>query len=195
MLVNKLIAPHCTRILTIFIFGFVQLTLSGLLNFIDGLWSSCGDERIIIFTTNHKERLDPALLRPGRMDMHIHMSYCTYHGFQLLASNYLGINSHHHLYDEIEGLLKETEVTPAQVAEELMKSEVVDVALEGLVKLLKRKKMEGDECEGEDEKKIGAQGAKRQKTVSKQRKSVTNNWRNNTKRSSNRLSAKANRYA
>lgn len=172
----------------------VQLTLSGLLNFIDGLWSSCGDERIIIFTTNHKERLDPALLRPGRMDMHIHMSYCTYHGFQLLASNYLGINSHH-LYDEIEGLLKEAEVTPAHVAEELMKSEDVDVALEGLVKLLKRKKMEGDECEGEDEKKIGAQGAKRQKTESKQRKSVRNNWKNNTKRSSKRLSAKANHYA
>ncbi|KAF8018704.1 hypothetical protein BT93_H3566 [Corymbia citriodora subsp. variegata] len=39
-----------------------QVTLSGFLNFIDGLWSSCGDERIIIFTTNHKEKLDPALL-------------------------------------------------------------------------------------------------------------------------------------
>lgn len=194
MLENELVATHCTRILTIFIFGFVQLTLSGLLNFIDGLWSSCGDERIIIFTTNHKERLDPALLRPGRMDMHIHMSYCTYHGFQLLASNYLSINGHH-LYDEIEGLLKEAEVTPAHVAEELMKSEDVDVALEGLVKLLKRKKMEGDECEDEDEKKIGAQGAKRQKTESKQRKSVRNNWKNNTKRSSKRLSAKANHYA
>ncbi|CBI27587.3 unnamed protein product, partial [Vitis vinifera] len=51
----------------------LQLTLSGLLNFIDGLWSSCGDERIIVLTTNHKERLDPALLRPGRMDMHIHI--------------------------------------------------------------------------------------------------------------------------
>ncbi|KAM6575074.1 hypothetical protein CsatA_023401 [Cannabis sativa] len=42
-----------------------KVTLSGLLNFIDGLWSCCGDERIIIFTTNHKERLDPALVRPA----------------------------------------------------------------------------------------------------------------------------------
>ena len=33
------------------------MTLSGLLNFVDGLWSSCGDERIIIFTTNHIEKL------------------------------------------------------------------------------------------------------------------------------------------
>ncbi|KAM0067747.1 putative AAA+ ATPase domain, ATPase, AAA-type, core [Helianthus debilis subsp. tardiflorus] len=45
-----------------------RVTLSGFLNFIDGLWSSCGDERIIVFTTNRKEKLDPALLRPGRMD-------------------------------------------------------------------------------------------------------------------------------
>ncbi|CAB4318076.1 unnamed protein product [Prunus armeniaca] len=168
----------------------VQLTLSGLLNFIDGLWSSCGDERIIIFTTNHKERLDPALLRPGRMDMHIHMSYCTYHGFKLLASNYLGIHNHHHLYGEIEDLMKETDVTPAHVAEELMKSEDVDVALEGLVKLLKRKKLEGDEFEDEAEKKNAAQAAKRQKTGKQQRKPVRNNRRNNTKRTSNRLSAK-----
>ncbi|KAM7487159.1 hypothetical protein LguiB_024643 [Lonicera macranthoides] len=28
-----------------------QLTLSGLLNFIDGLWSSCGDKRIIVLIT------------------------------------------------------------------------------------------------------------------------------------------------
>ena len=59
---------------------FFQFTLSGLLNMIDGLWSSCGDERIIVFTTNHKDRLDPALLRPGRMDLHVHMSYCTMDG-------------------------------------------------------------------------------------------------------------------
>ncbi|PKI45219.1 hypothetical protein CRG98_034397 [Punica granatum] len=90
---------------------YKRLTLSGLLNFIDGLWSSCGNERIIIFTTNHVDKLDPALLRPGRMDMHIQMSYCTFHGFMLLASNYLGIseaNLHHrycHVLEEIKGLI------------------------------------------------------------------------------------------
>ncbi|PKI45225.1 hypothetical protein CRG98_034403 [Punica granatum] len=92
------------------------LTLSGLLNFIDGLWSSCGDERIIIFTTNHVEKLDPALLRPGRMDMHIHMSYCTFHGFVLLASNYLGISEadlsrrYCHVLEEIKGLIAGTKI-------------------------------------------------------------------------------------
>ncbi|TYG94663.1 hypothetical protein ES288_A11G206400v1 [Gossypium darwinii] len=68
-----------------------RVTLSGLLNFIDGLWSSCGNERIIIITTNHKEELDPALLRPGRMDVHIYMGYCSPAGFRKLAASYLGI--------------------------------------------------------------------------------------------------------
>ncbi|KAL6187595.1 hypothetical protein ACLB2K_038993 [Fragaria x ananassa] len=45
-----------------------RFTLSGLLNFIDGLWSSCGDERIVVFTTNHMEKLDPALLRPDLIE-------------------------------------------------------------------------------------------------------------------------------
>nr|XP_023924172.1 AAA-ATPase At2g18193-like isoform X2 [Quercus suber] len=117
-----------------------KFTLSGLLNIIDGLWSSCGDERIIVFTTNHKDRLDPALLRPGRMDMHLHMSYCTMDGFKLLASNYLGINGDHRLFKEIEGLLENAEVTPAEIAEELLKSDGNDVALEGLVKFLEQKK-------------------------------------------------------
>ncbi|OMO60452.1 ATPase, AAA-type, core [Corchorus capsularis] len=120
--------------------GNGQLTLSGLLNFIDGLWSSCGDERIIVFTTNHKDKLDPALLRPGRMDMHIHMLYCTPSGFRVLASNYLDITSHD-LFHEIDQLLMEVEATPAELAEELMKSEDVDIALEGLIKFLQNKKL------------------------------------------------------
>ncbi|CBI37679.3 unnamed protein product, partial [Vitis vinifera] len=99
-----------------------QVTLSGLLNFIDGLWSSCGDERIIVFTTNHKDKLDPALLRPGRMDMHINMSYCTPCGFKMLASNYLEITNHP-LFPEVEDLILEAKVTPAEVGEQLMKSE------------------------------------------------------------------------
>ncbi|KAL5557390.1 hypothetical protein UlMin_039626 [Ulmus minor] len=123
-----------------------KITLSGLLNFIDGLWSSCGDERIIIFTTNHKDRLDPALLRPGRMDMLINLSYCTKNGFQTLAYNYLGVNGENHcLRKEIESLIEKTPVTPAEVAGELMKSDDANVAMEGLVNFLKRKRIEKGE--------------------------------------------------
>ncbi|GAB4828139.1 hypothetical protein Ancab_035055 [Ancistrocladus abbreviatus] len=38
-------------------------TLSGILNFIDGLLSLCRGERPIEFTTNHGEKLDTALIR------------------------------------------------------------------------------------------------------------------------------------
>lgn len=125
------------------------MTLSGLLNFIDGLWSSCGDERIIIFTTNHVEKLDPALLRPGRMDVHIHMSYCTPCGFKLLASNYLGITEHQ-LFEEIENLIGATAVTPAEVAEKLMKDDDVDIALKSLIDFLHLKEKEHEDIEVEE---------------------------------------------
>lgn len=118
----------------------MQFTLSGLLNFIDGIWSSCGDERIIILTTNNKNKLDNALLRPGRMDMHIHMSYLTMNGFKTLASTYLDIKHQHWRFEEIEELLGSVQVTPAEVAEELMKTTDADVCLGGLVDFLNQKK-------------------------------------------------------
>ena len=117
----------------------LQVTLSGLLNFIDGLWSSCGDERIIVFTTNHKDKLDPALLRPGRMDVHIHMSYCTPCGFRQLASNYLGIKEHS-LFEQIEEEMQKTQVTPAEVAEQLLKSSHIETSLEQLIDFMRKKK-------------------------------------------------------
>lgn len=43
------------------------LTFSGLLNAIDGVASPEG--RIVVMTTNHLERLDAALVRPGRADV------------------------------------------------------------------------------------------------------------------------------
>ncbi|CAI9764374.1 unnamed protein product [Fraxinus pennsylvanica] len=120
-----------------------KITLSGLLNFIDGLWSSCGNERIIVFTTNHKDKLDPALLRPGRMDVHIHMSYCTPCGFKMLVSTYLGITEHP-LIMEVEQVIGTTKVTPAEVGEQLLKSDDPEVTLRGLIEFLEKKKESED---------------------------------------------------
>lgn len=88
-----------------------------LLNFIFGLWSCCDKEQIIVFTTNDKHSLEPALLRPGRMDMHVHMAYCTISAFKQLAINYHGI-SYHHLYGEIEGLITEVKGDPLKKLQE-----------------------------------------------------------------------------
>ena len=46
-----------------------KVTFSGLLNAVDGV--AAGEGRILFATTNHIERLDPALIRPGRIDRKI----------------------------------------------------------------------------------------------------------------------------
>ncbi|HWG45210.1 MAG TPA: AAA family ATPase [Gemmataceae bacterium] len=51
------------------------LTFSGLLNALDGVASPEG--RIIVMTTNHIEKLDPALIRPGRADVKLSFGNAT----------------------------------------------------------------------------------------------------------------------
>ncbi|XP_009145056.2 AAA-ATPase At1g43910-like [Brassica rapa] len=121
-----------------------RVSLSGLLNFVDGLWSSCGEGRIIIFTTNHKGELNPALLRPGRMDIHILMGYCTPFVFKKLVALYLKIDDHV-LFDPIEKLVLKVSVTPAEVTQQLMMTKNADIALKGLLELLEAKTMKEEE--------------------------------------------------
>ncbi|XP_059451839.1 AAA-ATPase At3g28510-like [Corylus avellana] len=121
-----------------------KVTLSGLLNFIDGLWSACGGERLIVFTTNYMEKLDPALIRSGRMDKHIELSYCRFEAFKGLAKNYLKIESHP-LFGRIRELLEEANLSPADVAEHLMPKKASGdptFSLESLIKGLEKAKEE-----------------------------------------------------
>lgn len=52
-----------------------KLDLSGILNVLDGV-VDC-PERLLIMTTNHPEKLDPALIRPGRIDIQLELGYMT----------------------------------------------------------------------------------------------------------------------
>jgi mitochondrial chaperone BCS1 len=52
-----------------------RLTFSGLLNAIDGV--AAGEGRILFATTNHLEKLDPALIRPGRIDRKVEIAAAT----------------------------------------------------------------------------------------------------------------------
>lgn len=124
------------------------------------------------------------------MDKHIHMSFLTPCAFKILAFNYLNIESHY-LFTQIEELLKELEVTPAEVAEELMKStDDADIALEGLIEFLAKKKenmkskIEEELVDTEQEKeseKVEKEGNKKRKTVNKNMKKMAK-----TKRARNR---------
>ena len=48
------------------------LNLAGVLNVLDGVVDSPG--RIVIMTSNHPEKLDPALIRPGRINKQLHLA-------------------------------------------------------------------------------------------------------------------------
>ncbi|RAH81891.1 hypothetical protein BO86DRAFT_389185 [Aspergillus japonicus CBS 114.51] len=74
------------------------ISLSGLLNVIDGVAASEG--RILIMTTNHPEKLDAALLRPGRVDMSIGFGYAQSHDVEELFAS---------IYSMLEGDLRSAE--------------------------------------------------------------------------------------
>lgn len=62
------------------------LSFSGLLNALDGIGGK--DASIFVLTSNHIERLDPALIRPGRIDVHIEFPTCTDQQIHLMFKQY-----------------------------------------------------------------------------------------------------------
>jgi hypothetical protein len=63
-----------------------ELTLAFILNLLDGILETPG--RIIILTTNHPEKLDSALVRPGRIDINVHFSSCSNETIMDLVTNF-----------------------------------------------------------------------------------------------------------
>ena len=65
------------------------MTFSGLLNAIDGIITPDSSEPQLLFlTTNYKERLDSALIRPGRVDFQLHVDYCDEHQAKMLYERF-----------------------------------------------------------------------------------------------------------
>jgi chaperone BCS1 len=64
------------------------VTASGLLNALDGL--AAGEDRITFLTTNHIDRLDPALIRPGRVDMMVRIGEATRYQAAEMWDRYYG---------------------------------------------------------------------------------------------------------
>jgi len=89
--------------------GINRVTLSGFLNCLDGVASS--EARILFMTTNYKERLDPALIRPGRVDFQALITYCTTTQIKDLFKNFYP-ESDQHLQDNFVNRLKELRLDP-----------------------------------------------------------------------------------
>jgi chaperone BCS1 len=94
------------------------VSLSGVLNFMDGILSSCcAEERIMVFTMNNKDEIDPDILRPGRVDVHLYFPLCDFNSFKSLASSYLGVKDHK-LFSQVEEIFQTgSSLSPAEIGE------------------------------------------------------------------------------
>lgn len=84
------------------------ISLSDLLNITDGLLSS--DGTICIFTTNHKDRLDPAFLRVGRMNKTVEFRYMNGKTASRMVAYHLGV--------DVDGF--RDEIKPAELQEAIL---------------------------------------------------------------------------
>ena len=129
-----------------------KLSLAGLLNALDGIVDTPG--RIIVLTTNHPEMLDPALVRPGRIDKNIELTEMELEDVAAMTAHYfkrsLTTEQMATLTEIFRGPLGgETRksgllITPAEVEQLIMAEPTVD----GLIgRLEERKTGHGANCE------------------------------------------------
>lgn len=93
--------------------GDDDLNLAGLLNVLDGVVDSPG--RVVVMTTNHPDKLDPALIRPGRINKRIHLGYVEGSTMCQMAEHYMQVTLTADERKRISHLIDKRSVTPAQV--------------------------------------------------------------------------------
>jgi hypothetical protein len=93
-----------------------KLDLSAILNILDGTLETPG--RILIITSNYPEKLDHALIRPGRIDMIIEFEKAKHGYIQEMHECFYGTR----LSDDIVQQIKEDLWTPAEVNQILFKN-------------------------------------------------------------------------
>ncbi len=105
------------------------IDLSFLLNLLDGTLEANG--RILIITTNFPERIDKALIRPGRIDMIVNFKKCTHAILQEMVDSFY--DNHH---DVPQDLSLEYKWTPAEVNQILFRNfENPQTAIDELINL------------------------------------------------------------
>jgi hypothetical protein len=86
------------------------VNLSYLLNLLDGVLET--PERLLIMTSNHPEKLDPALIRPGRIDLVIKFGKCTNITLSQMFNYFFETEKGKYLFDEsCSDILTPAEVT------------------------------------------------------------------------------------
>eukprot|EP01080_Neovahlkampfia_damariscottae_P011604 gene11604-4847_t len=121
--------------------GMKKVSFSGLLNALDGIASQEG--RITVMTTNHIEKLDPALLRPGRCDVKLEFKKATHDQIKNLFMRFYPEKSQ--LSSKFLEKLPEKSVTMAELqAHFLLNKDEPEKSIETAENLLKRREGEND---------------------------------------------------
>ncbi|RHY76399.1 hypothetical protein DYB30_013746 [Aphanomyces astaci] len=112
-----------------------KLNLSGLLNVLDGVVDSPG--RILIMTTNHPEKLDPALVRPGRVNKKLMLGHISSRQTQLMVEHFFATTLDAKQRKAIDDVFANTtnNVSPAQVEQLCAEYDHVVGMLDALAKL------------------------------------------------------------
>lgn len=108
--------------------GDASVTFSGFLNAIDGAASK--DDRLLFMTTNHLEKLDQALIRPGRCDRIFEIPNATRPQIEAYFRHFFG-GDHLHLAPVFASKFAEGQVSMARLQEICIENRV---SPEGLVK-------------------------------------------------------------
>lgn len=117
-----------------------RLNLTGLLNVLDGVVDSPG--RIVIMTTNYVDHLDPALIRPGRIDKKLLLGYMLPPDVISMLEHYFQLKLSDQQKSRIDTAMKggtagkaQLNMTPAQI--EQMTAEHDDI--EDMIQALEQK--------------------------------------------------------
>lgn len=84
------------------------VTMSGILNVLDGIVTPPGV--IIVLTSNDITRIDPAILRPGRIDVSVHVDYMDDEQLERLCTYFLG-----HIPSGLPTIYKDDMIVPADI--------------------------------------------------------------------------------
>jgi len=113
----------------------IHFSLSTFLACLDGHILSEGC--IIIMTTNHLEYLDPACIRPGRMDLHLELDYCTRYQLKKLFKSVI---SHLDVPDILLKSLPEKILPPCELMTTLTlyREDNVEIIVEKILDLISK---------------------------------------------------------
>jgi len=106
-----------------------KITLSFILNVIDGIRETPG--RIMIITSNHYDKIDKALVRPGRIDMTLEMKNASIQVIEQVIRHYYGVE----IPRRVRSKLLDDVVSPAMLINLRFHSKNVDEYYDNLMKL------------------------------------------------------------